>query len=214
MTDSAGLTNYEEPHARNWLASLLEGRIDVAWRAPPAHWSDSLEPPPAALLSGSFNPRHSGHLALRRAAEDFLCVPAGYEMSLVNADKPAIDMTAALLRCRQFDDAPLAITRVPTFVEKSRLFPGCVFVIGIDTALRILDERFYPDAGGCSAALAAIAECGCRFLVAGRLCAGRFLQLSDLPLPPPARSLFDELPADRFRSDLSSTALRNTSRIH
>ena len=197
----------DESPGRQWLTSLVECRVDVAWRTPPGGWSGAPTSRPVALLSGSFNPRHAGHVELRLAAETFLGVSAGYEMPLRNVDKPALDVATALLRCRQFDDAPLAVTRAATFVEKSRLFPGAVFVVGIDTAIRIIEERYYADAG-CTAALAEMHERGCRFLVAPRVHAGRFLRLGELTIPRSLPPLFSELPESLFRSDLSSTAIR------
>lgn len=198
----------DDSPGRQWLTSVAEHRIDVAWRTPPGGWCAAPAPPPVALLSGSFNPRHAGHVELRRAAETFLGVSAGYEMPLRNVDKPDLDVAAAMSRCRQFDDAPLAVTRSATFLEKSRLFPGAVFVVGIDTAIRIVDHRYYADSAGCTAALAEIHDRGCRFLVAPRLHQGQFLRLTDLTIPHSLRAEFQELPESLFRSDLSSTAIR------
>lgn len=203
----------DESAGRQWLTLVAEYELEVAWRTPPAGWSAAPASPPVALLSGSFNPRHAGHVELRRAAETFLGVAAGYEMPLRNVDKPALDVVTALLRCRQFDDAPLAVTRAATFVEKSRLFPGSVFVVGVDTAVRIIDDRYYADSAGCTTALAEIHDRGCRFLVAPRVHHGRFLRLGELTVPRSLPPVFSELPESLFRSDLSSTAIRNTSRI-
>ncbi|GIS25917.1 MAG: hypothetical protein CM15mP127_02900 [Gammaproteobacteria bacterium] len=30
------------------------------------------------------------------------------------------------------------------FIDKARMFPNCVFIIGADTLVRILDEKFLP----------------------------------------------------------------------
>lgn len=56
-----------------------------------------------------------------------------------------------------------------------------VFVVGIDTAVRILDPKYYSAAeGGLNGALAAIAAAGCRFMVAGRLVEGRYAAVTEL----------------------------------
>jgi hypothetical protein len=84
-----------------------------------------------------------------------------------------------------------------------------VFVVGADTAERILSPRYYRDTT-LDAALSDIRSQGCQFLVAGRVAAdGRFLSLADLSLPPGHRDLFDAIPPDVFRMDLSSTQLRS-----
>ena len=63
----------------------------------------------------------------------------------------------------------MALTGAPTFHRKARLFPGTAFVIGWDTAVRLVDPRYYGDSE--DAMLGALADMwsrGCRFLVAGR----------------------------------------------
>ena len=101
------------------------------------------------------------------------------------------------------------LTNAPTFADKARLFPGSTFVVGFDTAERILHMRFY---GGCAdlmrASLETVREASCCFLVAGRLLGKRFGTLRDLALPREFDDLFRELPEEDFRSDISSTALR------
>src|SRR5918911_1609466 len=47
-------------------------------------------PPPPALLCGSFNPLHAGHLKLAEVARIRLGVPVAFELGAVNADKPPL----------------------------------------------------------------------------------------------------------------------------
>jgi hypothetical protein len=164
-----------------------------------------------ALLSGSFNPLHIGHEQLLAAAGAFLQLPTAFELPVVNADKASLSYEDALRRLAQFHRrAPVLLSSEPLFVGKASLYPGCVFVVGYDTAERLLAPRYYGDsAAQMAAALEQIRAAGCRFLVAGRLAAdGRFHTLAELPVPPALRDLFIELPASHFRVDLSSTALR------
>ena len=63
--------------------------------------------------------------------------------------------------------------------------------------------------GEALAAIAAIADHGCRFLVFGRMVAGRFSSLRELDLPAPLRALCDEVPESDFRDDITSTELRD-----
>lgn len=166
---------------------------------------------PWAVLSGAFNPAHEGHLELARAAAAHTGLPALFELPLVNADKAPIGLFEARLRAQQFAGrGSLALTRAPLFVEKAHLFPGSVFVVGVDTAERILERRFYRDsATQVRAALDEIAAQGCSFLVAGRH-DGRagYKTLEHLPVPAEVAGLFRELPEVDFRRDVSSTEIR------
>ena len=132
---------------------------------------------------------------------------------MANVDKPPLDFIAVRDRVAALrsEDAQrlIAITRAPTFREKAALFPKATFVVGADTISRIGDPRYYgDDSGKRDEAVAAIAGQGCRFLVFGRVAAGRFLTLGDLSLPAELRSLCDEVPATDFREDVSSSELR------
>jgi hypothetical protein len=61
-------------------------------------------------------------------------------------------------------------------------------------------------------ALERIRTAGCRFLVAGRMQHDRFHTLTDVAVPPDLHDMFVALPEERFRSDISSTALREHAR--
>ncbi|MFQ3630431.1 hypothetical protein [Roseiflexus sp.] len=166
--------------------------------------------PPVALLSGSFNPLHAGHEQLAQAAATLLGAPVTFELPVLNADKPPLGYAELKRRLDQFRGRyPVVLSRAPLFVQKASLFPGCTFVIGYDTAIRIIDPRYYDGALERDAAFAAIAAQGCSFLVAGRVKDGVFRTLADIRLPSSLHPLFRELPERLFRVDLSSTAIRN-----
>jgi hypothetical protein len=166
--------------------------------------------PPVALLSGSFNPLHTGHEQLAQAAATLLGAPVAFELPVLNADKPPLGYAELERRLDQFRGRyPVVLTRAPLFVQKAELFPGCTFVIGYDTAIRIIDPRYYDGEAGRDAAFARIAAQRCTFLVAGRVKDGLFRTLADIDLPSALRPLFRELPERMFRVDLSSTAIRN-----
>jgi nicotinamide mononucleotide (NMN) deamidase PncC len=168
-------------------------------------------PRPAGLLPGSFNPLHEGHRALARIASGILGGPVAFELSVVNADKPPLGADEVRRRLAQFrGEATVELTRAPTFREKARLFPGASFVVGVDTAERVLHPRYYEGGeAGMHAALDEIGRAGCRFLVAGRVDPeGRFATVSGLDVPAPFTRLFVEIPEARFRHDVSSSALR------
>jgi hypothetical protein len=168
--------------------------------------------PPLAVVPGSFNPLHEGHLALARLAGDRVKAPAAFELSIENVDKPPLMAAEVRWRAQAFRwRAPLWLTRAPRFLQKARLFPGALFTLGADTAIRLVQPRYYnDDAQQMEAALAEIRQLGCRFLVAGRVdAAGVFQGLEQLPIPERYRDLFEGIPESAFRLDLSSTELRS-----
>ncbi|CAM9594504.1 unnamed protein product [Ectocarpus fasciculatus] len=97
---------------------------------------------------------------------------------------------------------------------QARLFPGCAFVVGADTAKRIIDPRYYGNSQvEMVSALSEIRHLGCSFIVGGREDAGgRFLTLdgvlAESGLPESLRSMFLGLDESSFREDLSSSSIR------
>jgi hypothetical protein len=165
--------------------------------------------PPAGILCGSFHPLHFGHRQLREVAERILKGPVYYEMSIRNVDKPPLDFLSIARRRAQFTDVPLALTAAPTFAEKSAALPGVVFVVGVDTAERIVQPKYYGgSASATREALERIRAAGCRFLVAGRKDGERFETLADVQVPTEFADMFAAIPADEFRADVSSTQIR------
>ena len=171
--------------------------------------------PPAALLAGSFNPPHWGHRELALAASSHLGVPVHFELSVANVEKPPLSADDIARRLALFDPAREVVwlTHAPTFAEKARLFPGAAFVVGFDTALRLIDPAFARNSvGECRRRLAEIGAAGGRFVVAGRVDrAGQFQTWPPASAPEwPELAIVEGLPAG-FRADVSSTALRADS---
>jgi len=167
--------------------------------------------PPAALLSGAFNPLHAGHTGLAATAAALLGRPVAFELAAVNADKGPLPPAAVLDRLSQFAGRyPAYAANAPTFNQKARLYPGAVFVIGYDTAERVIQPRYYGDSeANMLAALDELRARGNRFLVAGRLDDdGLFHELPELNLPAGYETLFEAIPARLFRHDVSSTEIR------
>ncbi len=172
-------------------------------------------PRSSVLMPGSFNPVHEGHMSLARTAETLRQQPLAFEISVTNVDKPPLAGEAVRSRLTQFAwKAPVELTRAPTFLEKSRLFPRATFVIGADTAERLVAPKYYgDDEDRMHLALEEIAGAGNSFLVAVRIdAAGRLRALTDIRVPRRYVDLFTEIPEHHFRLDLSSSEIRARAR--
>ena len=183
----------------SWVGVSVDGRAGLA------------EEPPGLLIPGSFNPLHAGHTELAAIAGRRFGGTVAFEISVFNVDKPPMPAAEVIRRTAQFTGrAPVILTRAPTFVEKAGLFPGRVFVVGADTAGRVIDPRYHNhDHDKMLAALGTIRATGCRFLVGGRsLHGGPFTDVARLPIPGDHADLFEGIPESEFRVDLSSTQLR------
>jgi hypothetical protein len=192
------------------IDQLLAGELDRVTVQPDGQMTLSA-PQPFMLFPGSFNPIHEGHVLLARVAEELRQQPLAFEISVTNVDKPPLAGETVRHRLAQFAwKSPVELTRAPTFLEKSRLFPGTTFVIGADTAERLVAPKYYGgDEGRMHHALEEIANSGSSFLVAVRIdAAGRVRALSDIPVPRRYADLFTEIPEHRFRLDISSSEIR------
>lgn len=199
--------------ASSSIDELLSGAIERVTVGPDGQLRPSA-PLPSAIMPGSFNPRHDGHIRLAQTAAEILGTPIHFELSVLNVDKPALTASEVRRRLDQFAGrATVELTRAPTFLEKSRIFPNVTFVIGADTAERIVAARYYGNSEAqMHAALEEMAARGARFLVAARRDAtGHVHSLADAAVPERFAGLFTEIPESRFRVDISSTDLRASS---
>jgi hypothetical protein len=196
--------------AVNTIDRLLTGELDRVTIQPDGQMMVSA-PQPFVLFPGSFNPMHEGHAMLARVAEELRQQPLAFEISVTNVDKPPLAGETVRHRVAQFAwKSPVELTRAPTFLEKSRLFRGTTFVIGADTAERLVAPKYYgDDESRMHMALEEIANAGSTFLVAVRIDAVRRVRaLNDIPVPRRYVDLFIEIPEHRFRRDISSSEIR------
>lgn len=174
------------------------------------------------MLPGSFNPLHKGHLGMLNVAEQITGLRGVFELSSSNVDKPDIPEEEILRRASQIRDIPVALTRAPRFTQKAERFPNTTFILGHDTAERLLKKyhtfkgvifsKPWKDQWEMFQALET------KFLVAGRIfqcledvgegSSPRFQCLENLDLPKGFESLFEAIPENTFREDISSTELR------
>lgn len=190
------------------LADLLGKNSKAFVVQPDGHWMEAADS--ALIVAGAFNPLHSGHLELASTAAAMTGLQPSFELCVVNVDKPPLDALEVRKRIKQFAwKRPIWITRTPTFVEKAAVFPNATFVVGADTAERIVNPRYYNGQPGLTKALRQIQMAGCRFLVATRRRSlEHLLSVEDIDIPVPFQGLFQPIPTSQFLMDISSTELR------
>ena len=131
------------------------------------------------------------------------------EISVTNVEKHPLNFIEIERRCHDIAPRNYVLTNAPTFLEKSSLFPGCKFVVGTDTLIRIADPAFYNNSKEArNAALSQLKERRHEFLVFGREINSKFTTLSELEIPAALRGMSIGIPEVEFRVDQSSSDIR------
>ena len=158
------------------------------------------------ILSGSFNPLHEGHIELLKASSKEFKKNPLYEISIKNVDKSKINFNDLINRINQFKSlGKLVVTNSAKFEEKSNIFKKSIFVIGYDTALRLVDDKYYDD--DFRKSLKIIEKNNCSFLVSGRFINKKYKKPNNINFEE-YDYLFNILSEEKFRIDISSTQLR------
>lgn len=161
------------------------------------------------VFPGSFDPLHEGHLGMAALAGTMTGQAVEFELSVTNVDKPPLDHLELQRRSGQFIGRRLWLTRAATFVEKVRVFPRAVFVLGADTFTRLWDPRYYGGSPAAAAEAAGTIAAGVAGLIVfGRIRDGHFAAGAAGDVPAALRAVSRFVPEERFRCDISSTILR------
>ncbi len=192
------------------LDRLYAGQVHYVVVHPDGSMSADIDLTDRVVLAGSFNPVHRGHLRMMKAAERITGRRGLFEISIENVDKPDLPRDELEGRLKSFRGiGDVVVTRARLFANKAALLNGCWFVLGYDTAVRLLDDRYYPAGTSAEQELLLLNKSGTRFIVAGRVDAsGKFRGLSDLTIPAGIQAMFMPIPESDFREDISSTELR------
>lgn len=192
----------------SWTDLLLGKRTAVC--VPQDQQNASLDSFSGVLFPGAFNPLHEGHQTMAEVAEEITGHPVDFEISIENVDKPPLDFFHIKSRAEQFE-APQRcwLTKAPTFLDKSKIFPEATFVVGADTIVRIAEPRYYQNSTQLrDQAISEFAQQNCKFLVFPRVVAESFLTFDQLSLPSNLSKLCQPVSASQFRMDISSTEIR------
>jgi len=189
------------------IVRLLDGKVNAVCIGS----SGNSEEKQRTILPGAFDPLHNGHLKMAKIAQHVTGVAVEFELSVLNVEKPALELTAIESRISQFGDQQTVwLTKSATFEAKSDIFRRTTFVVGTDTIVRIADAGYYDrDQEKCKAAINRIIRNDCRFLVFGRTAPKGFTTLRELALPRELCEICTEVSEEEFREDISSSMLRD-----
>ena len=97
------------------------------------------------IFPGSFNPLHQGHIKTLESSCELNNTNGIYELCVVNVDKPLLTIAEIEKRLEQFkfpNNIPIILTNESLLFDKSKLFPGNSFAIGIDLAIRVINPKY------------------------------------------------------------------------
>ena len=155
---------------------------------------------------------HEGHRKIQKIAEDKLQTPVTFEISISNVEKTYLSYYEIDKTIKQFkEENNWVMTNAPSFSQKSKIFKNSTFIIGMDTLLRIFDERYYKGAEDMESSLNTFISNNSQFMVFGREVDGHFMTLNDIQIPKNLKNRFDLVSEIDFRVDLSSSEIKRNA---
>lgn len=165
------------------------------------------------IFPGAFNPWHEGHDQIVSKVQELTGKPVDLEITVRNADKPALNYTDMLIRLANVsgvvENKPwrgyIHLSGLTTFAEKARAFPDSTFVMGWDTFRRINDPKY----GDLKTVSDVLYQNGARFMVFHRIIDGKSTHEERSEIYPPLMSITHVISPDVLPpSDLSSSQIR------
>ena len=105
----------------------------------------------------------------RELAEKRTGMRVTFEICVENAEKPPLTFHEIERTIKQFSsNDSWVLTKHGRFSEKAELFPNSVFIIGADTLVRIMNEKFYLNRKDMLEHLERFNDHNINFLVFGR----------------------------------------------
>ena len=146
---------------------------------------------------------------MRELAEKRTGMRITFEICIKNAEKPPLTYHEMKRTLDQFsDNDSWVMTRHGLFSEKAKLFPNSVFIIGADTLVRIMDEKFYSSRKDMLDHIERFNDHNINFLVFGRKVKDSFITLDQIDIPASIKNRFKGIDETGFRQDISSRSLR------
>lgn len=162
-----------------------------------------------ALMAGSFNPPHQGHLGIADAYRRAYGKNVVFEIGTNPPHKTKPTVQELLQRAKLLHGRDVFFsTDVPLFIDKARAFPGMPLLVGADTLIRLFDPKWGVDINGM---LESYKNLGTKFAVSGRTIDGKFVSGWEAVVQCLGDkykghfNMFVEMPG---RWDVSSTELR------
>lgn len=164
---------------------------------------------PKLIFPGAFNPIHKAHLEMAALAKKQIQKEVFFEVCIQNADKPPLSYHQIDSTLKQFTQSDKwVLTKTGKFSDKAMIFKDATFIIGADTLLRMLNEKFYPSYKSMIEEFEIFNQQNTKFLVFGRVYGEKFITLNDISLPENIKQRFEGFGEDIFRSDISSSQIR------